>query len=81
MTTDDITPESKEEIKAAKEKQKNIIIDCDKAITDIQSNIKVLQKTLAAQNTTKKTAQDILDSLDKDFPDVPDILDIPDKTV
>jgi len=66
----EITPESKEQIKSVKEKQRGIIIECDKAINDIQENIKVLQEVLGVQQTNKKCAQDTLDGLDKDFPDV-----------
>ena len=65
-----ITPESKEQIRGSKEKQKAIIIECDKAIADIQSNVSELQKALATQNAIKKQAQDTLSGLDKDFPDI-----------
>ena len=70
-----ITPESKEQIRASKEKQKAVIIECDKAILDIQSNIGVLQEALVTRNAVKKQAQDTLDSLDQDFPDITDTTD------
>lgn len=66
----EITLESKEQIKAAKQKQKDVIHECDRAIADIQTNIQVLQKVLANQKATKKQAQNILDKLSRDFPDV-----------
>lgn len=68
-----ITPGSEEKIKEAKNKQRAIIVDCDKAIADIKANIKVLQDALAAQTLVKKRAQDILNDLDTDFPDISNI--------
>lgn len=72
----DITPSSKEKIKEAKEKQRSIIADCNKAIADIEANIKVLQDALAAQTKVKQQAQKILNDLDADFPDIIDMTPI-----
>jgi len=70
----DITPESKEQIKTAKQKQKDIILECDNASADVQGNISVLQEALSKQNEVRKQAQDTLAGLDSDFPDVTDTL-------
>ena len=71
-----LLPESKEQIKESKDKQKAIIADCDKAIADIQYNMDVLQKALTAQNEAKTQAQSTLDDLNTDFPDIPAVVDV-----
>ncbi len=63
------TAETIEQINSAKQKQRNIIITCNKAIADIQANILVLQTALSNQNRAKQQAQDIINSLNTDFPD------------
>lgn len=65
-----ITPSSKGKIIEVKEKQRNVIIGCDKAIADLEANIQTLQVELATQNQIKQQAQNILKDLDIDFPDV-----------
>ena len=66
----ELKPESKEQIRLSKQKQEDVIVGCDKAIADIQSNLEALQEAMAMQNDTKKKAQDTLNELNSDFPDV-----------
>lgn len=70
----ELKPESKEQIRVSKRKQKDILVGCDKAIADIQSNLEALQEAMAMQNDVKKKAQDTLNELDSDFPDVVDAI-------
>lgn len=61
-------PLTKEEVEKAKQKQRGIISDCDKAIADCQNNIATLNSVMAQQNTTRKLAEDTLADLQDDFP-------------
>ena len=61
-------PLTKEEIEKAKQKQRAIISDCDKAMADCQNNITTLNSAIVQQSALKKLAQDTLQDLGDDFP-------------
>jgi len=61
-------PLTKEEIEKAKQKQRAMISDCDKAIADCQNNIATLNSVIAQQAALKKLAQNTLADLTDDFP-------------
>lgn len=61
-------PLTKEEVEKAKQKQRGVITDCDKAIADGQDNIATLNTVIAQQTGAKSLAQDTLRALDDDFP-------------
>lgn len=63
-------PLTKAEVEKAKQTQRAIIAECDKAIADLQYNIGVVQDLVIQQRTKKNVAKDTLAALIKDFPEV-----------
>ena len=70
-------PLTKEQVEKAKQTQRAIIAECDKAIADLAFNIAALQSLVVQQNSKKKLAQDTLSDLENDFPVVTSITTAP----